>query len=30
VHAEPWRPHRGLAARLLWTNLFDRGDGGAG
>ena len=20
--AEPWRPHRGIAARLLWTNLF--------
>lgn len=23
--AEPWRPHRGLAARLLWTNLFGAG-----
>lgn len=23
--AEPWRPHRGLAARLLWTNLFGVG-----
>jgi DNA-3-methyladenine glycosylase II len=23
--AEPWRPHRGIAARLLWTNLFGAG-----
>lgn len=23
--AEPWRPNRGLAARLLWTNLFGAG-----
>ncbi len=21
--AEPWRPNRGIAARLLWANLFD-------
>lgn len=25
ARAEPWRPHRGLAARLLWTNLFGAG-----
>jgi 3-methyladenine DNA glycosylase/8-oxoguanine DNA glycosylase len=23
--AEGWRPHRGIAARLLWANLFDKG-----
>jgi DNA-3-methyladenine glycosylase II len=23
--AEPWRPNRGLAARLLWANLFGAG-----
>jgi 3-methyladenine DNA glycosylase/8-oxoguanine DNA glycosylase len=23
--AEPWRPHRAIAARLLWANLFDTG-----
>ena len=22
--AEAWRPYRGVAARLLWTNLFDK------